>query len=111
MARQVRFWVRRHAGFVGWLIVVAGVVVALAWTAHLHDQAQLRNELRTHQLCENQNDTRQVLRGVLEALAEPRDDDEPGEQEERQRLLERVLPIIEPIECPPLPERLREVAA
>lgn len=67
-------------------------------------ELERRNELRAHLLCEANNETRHVLELVLDALAAPRDDDLPGEFEERRRLRESVDEFVQPQPCPPPPK-------
>lgn len=69
---------------------------------------QERQDAFRHQelilMCEAQNETREIVFGVLQFLAEPRDDDEPGEFEHRQELLEHFRETLAPRECPTLKE-------
>ena len=70
----------------------------------VQQQQEYRSDLRVHQFCESQNETRGVLALVLDELAAPRDDDGPGELEERMRLRAQVDPYVQPHDCPPRPE-------
>lgn len=89
--------------------VVALVVLSFAVGNVVSDQRELaervegRSEVRAYELCQAHNDTRQVLGTVLDVLAAPRDDDEPGEYERRLELREDLDPLVEPVECPPDP--------
>lgn len=93
-------------------VLTVATVVVLAYLLGMfagdlqavQDEQERRSELRVHQICESQNETRAVLAHVLDELAGPRDDDIPGEFEERQRLREQVNPYIQPHDCPPRPE-------
>jgi hypothetical protein len=98
------------------LIIGIATVVAMAFIAYvlggvmsdlteINERMEARNELRTHQLCESQNEMRIVLAAVLDALAEPRDSDEPGDHAQRMRLREQVDPYVQPQDCPPPPDR------
>lgn len=96
---------KRYHYPLGLIIITVAVATALWQLQDLQREQEYRSELRAHQLCVNQVDTRLVLNAVLERLAEPRDTDEPGDLEEREILLDQVQPLIEPPDCPPEPTR------
>lgn len=96
---------KRYHYPLGMIIFAIAIATALWQLQAIQYENEYRAELRAYQLCMNQVDTRIVLNAVLERLAEPRDTDEPGDLEERQRLLAQVQPLIEPPDCPPEPTR------
>jgi hypothetical protein len=98
------------------LIIGIATVAAMAFIAYvlggvmsdlteINQRIEHRNQLASHELCESQNEMRMVLAAVLDALAEPRDSDEPGEHDQRQRLRAQVDPFVQPQDCPPSPDR------
>lgn len=76
-------------------IATALLVIAVVIGFLLYWEAQSREE----RICQAVNESNAVLLNVLESLAQPRDDDQPGEFEERQRLLDQVSPFVQPINC------------
>lgn len=99
------------------LIVAAALVaiIVLAYIAgnvmgdlrDLNERMERYQSVQIHEVCQSGNETRRVLARVLDTLAERREDDEPGEFEERQRLREAVDPYVQAQECPPRPKGSR----
>jgi len=96
---------KRYHYPLGMIIFAIAIGVALWQLQDVQRENALQSELRGYELCLNQQDTRSVLREVLEALVGPRETDEPGDLEQREELLEGVLPLIEQPDCPPQPTR------
>lgn len=99
-------------------IITAAAVVAIVVLAYiagnvlgdlrdLNERMERYQAVQIYEVCESGNETRRVLARVLDTLAEPRDDDEPGDYAERQRLRDAVDQYVQPQECPPRPEGAR----
>lgn len=102
---KLREVLSRYHLLLAYIIFSVAISFAIYELQELSNRMEFRSELRSHQLCENQNDTRQVLTDVLKILAAPREEDEPGDLERRQRLFDEITPLIEPVNCPPAPTR------
>jgi hypothetical protein len=97
----VREFLKNHMGLIGWAIVMTAVVWALTWQHNLAQKIEYNSIERSYQLCETQNSLKQVMRSILDTAAETGSD---RSQEDWSSFNERINPLLQPSECPPLPE-------
>lgn len=90
---------KNHLSTIGYGILVALVCVGFYLQQGLARQLEKEGIQRAVALCEIANENRTVIEGVLDSLAQPRADDEPGEHEERRRLFDQVKPLLERKDC------------
>ncbi len=103
-----------------WRLTIAYLILAAALGFVAHQSAENQDRIERESIanqdrierqaevsaalnCKAINEAKVALDNVLLALAAPREDDEPGDAEERQRLYELVEPLVQPGECPPDP--------
>lgn len=99
--RKLGQFLSGHHLFLAYIIFGAVILIGFMYLIDLASTLERQGMQRTHEICMSQNELRNVLAGVLDTLAEPRDSDEPGDYERRQHLRDEVDPYIQPQVCPP----------
>lgn len=88
---------------IAYLVLAVGLVLAFAHQYRITERVELEGMVRAHENCRTGNETRAVIAAILDRLAEEREDDAPGEHEDRMRLRAELDSFLQPNECPPLP--------
>lgn len=88
--------------YVVFALVVAGGFIHIQLLAERIERQSIE---RAHELCVTSNTVKESVIAVLALLAKPREDDRPGEAEQRQKIFEQVTPPLALAECPPPPPR------
>lgn len=106
---RIRESLSRSSLLIAYLFLVVGAVIAFMYMQGVTDRIEHEAFVRSYENCEAVNESKQVLAAVLNRLAQPREDDQPGDYEERQQLLASVQEIIEENDCPPPPNRFQGI--
>lgn len=105
--QNIRAALTRSSLLIAYLALVVGAVIAFTWIQGVTDRLELESQARAFQNCASINETRAVMGDVLdEILLVARDGDTPEERGERAEARERVEPLIQPLPCPPDPEKV-----
>jgi len=115
---EERGWHRflvNHAGFIGWLIVVAAMAAGFFQTQNVADQVAANARIRAVVNCESQNELKNTMWEILELNRQTEFEEEAERAEAREQFMMEVEPLLREQDCnlllevpPPTIDELRE---